>query len=50
VTDIKLERKSGKLTLEAVVSFTDLYEENVNDIKTYTHNMQVPRSRFFFVK
>jgi len=50
ITDIKLTRQSDKLVLEALIKFTDIYKRNIDDIKTYTHRVRVPESRFVYMK
>ena len=47
VTEVRLVRQSGKLFLTALISDTDIFKENV---KTYTHRVRVPESRFVYVK
>ena len=47
VTEVRLVRQSGKLFLTALISYTDIFKD---DIKTYTHRVPVPESRFVHVK
>ncbi|HMF90143.1 MAG TPA: hypothetical protein VKL40_05835 [Candidatus Angelobacter sp.] len=50
ISEMKVVRRSGTVFLEALVSYQDTNKDKVEDMKTYTHRLRVPQSRFAYMK